>query len=49
VPSPNTLKRIEARYGMPLTDVLAPGAIPPTSPCIKRLGDERFHGAEGGP
>jgi hypothetical protein len=49
VPSPNTLKRIEARYGMPLTDVLAADAIPPTSPRIKRLADERFHGAEVGP
>jgi hypothetical protein len=49
VPSPNTLKRIEARYGMPLTDVLAADAVPPTSPRIKRLADERFHGAEVGP
>jgi hypothetical protein len=49
VPSPNALRRIEARYGMPLTDVLAPDAVPPTSPRIKRLADERFHGAEVGP
>jgi hypothetical protein len=49
VPSPNALRRIETRYGMPLTDVLAADAIPPTSPRIKRLADERFHGAEVGP
>jgi hypothetical protein len=49
VPSPNALKRIEAGYGLPLTDVLAADAIPPTSPRIKRLADERFHGAEVGP
>jgi len=49
VPSPNALKRIEARYGMPLTDILVPDAVPPTSPRIKRLADERFHGAEVGP
>jgi hypothetical protein len=49
VPSPNALRRIQERYGMPLTDVLAADAIPPTSPRIKRLADERFHGAEVGP
>jgi hypothetical protein len=49
VPSPHALERIEARYGLPLTDVLAADAIPPTSPRIKRLADERFHGAEVGP
>ncbi|TMD31905.1 MAG: hypothetical protein E6I94_02500 [Chloroflexi bacterium] len=49
VPSPNELRRIEARYGMPLTDTLAGDAVRPTSPRIKTLADERFHGAEVGP
>ena len=49
VPSPNELRRIEARYGMPLTDMLAGDAVQPPSPRVKTLADERFHGAEVGP
>ena len=32
VPAPVTLQAIVDRYGSPLTDVLAPGAVPPITP-----------------
>jgi hypothetical protein len=49
VPSPDSLRRIEARYGLPLSDSLAADAIEPAPPWILRLADLRLHGYPVGP
>jgi hypothetical protein len=49
VPSPDSLRRIEARYGLPLTDSLAGDAVQPAPPWIVRLADLRLRGYPVGP
>jgi hypothetical protein len=49
VPSPDSLRRIEPRYGLPLTDSLAADAVEPPPPWIVRLADLRLRGYPVGP
>jgi hypothetical protein len=49
VPSPDSLRRIESRYGLPLTDSLAGDAVGPPPPWIVRLAELRVRGYPVGP
>jgi len=49
VPSPESLRRIEAAYGLPLTDSLALDAVQPAPAWIVHLADLRLRGFGVGP